>query len=98
MFDRVEGFDWDDGNARKSVAKHGVTQQEAEQVFLNGPVAVSLDTEHSQTEPRYHAVGRTDLGRLIHVTFTLRMNVTRIRVISARSASRRERTIHDEKA
>jgi len=44
MFDRVEGFDWDDGNARKSVAKHGVTQQEAEQVFLNGPVAVSLDT------------------------------------------------------
>jgi hypothetical protein len=28
----VEGFEWDEGNARKNV-KHGVSQDEAEQVF-----------------------------------------------------------------
>ena len=98
MFDRVEGFDWDDGNSRKSLLKHGVTQQESEQVLLNEPVAVTVDAAHSQAEPRYHAVGRTDAGRLVHVTFTLRMNGTRIRVVSARSASRRERKVYDEKA
>ncbi len=32
-FDLIEGFEWDDGNARKSADKHGVSQSEAEQVF-----------------------------------------------------------------
>ena len=40
MFDwtAITGFDWDEGNARKSADKHGVTQAEAEQVFFNEPV------------------------------------------------------------
>lgn len=90
-FGRITGFDWDAGNARKSVDKHDVGQSEAEQVFLNEPLVVAADTEHSQGEAHYHALGSTDGGRLLHVSFTLRADETLIRVISARPMSRRER-------
>ena len=57
---QIEGFDWYDGNDRKSVDKHAVSQAEAEQVFFNAPLLVSEDGKHSQDEPRWHALGRTD--------------------------------------
>ena len=41
---RVEGFEWDDGNSRKSAEKHGVSQAEAEQVFLNEPLLLAKTT------------------------------------------------------
>ena len=87
----VQGFEWDDGNARKSDDKHGVSQLEAEQVFLNQPLLIVEDPRRSPREPRFHALGRTDDGRLLHVTFTLRADASRIRVISARDMSRKER-------
>ena len=68
---RVEGFEWDAGNARKSSDRHGVRQAEAEQLFFNEPLLVVEDPRHSVDEPRFHALGRTDQGRLLHVTFTL---------------------------
>jgi uncharacterized DUF497 family protein len=88
---RVEGFDWDDGNARKSGDKHDVSQAEAEQVFFNEPLLMVEDLRHSVQEPRFHALGRTDQCRLLHITFTLRGAASRIRVISARDMSRKER-------
>ena len=88
---QVEGFDWDAGNARKSVDKHGVSQAEAEQVFFNDPLLVVVDLRHSVAEPRFHALGRTDAGRLLHVSFTLRAGGRLIRVISARTMHRTER-------
>lgn len=93
-FDRVQGFDWDAGNARKNADKHGVSQSEAEQVFFNDPLLVVSDTIHSQLEGRFHALGMTDEGRLFHVTFTLREDETLIRVISARPMSRKERDVY----
>ena len=47
---RVVGLDWDDSNARKSLDKHGVTQREAEEVFVNTPLVIAKDVKHSQTE------------------------------------------------
>jgi uncharacterized DUF497 family protein len=88
---RIEGFDWDDGNSRKSVDKHGVSQAEAEQVFLNEPLLLLDDAKHSGEEPRFHALGQTDEGRLLHISFTLRAENRRIRVISARVMHRKER-------
>lgn len=88
----VVGFEWDEGNARKNVDKHGVSRIEAEQVFLNEPLIVAHDERHSSAEQRFHAVGRTDAGRLLHVTWTVKRGGTVIRVISARSMSRKERT------
>lgn len=91
----LEGFDWDAGNARKN-DKHGVSQAEAEQVFFNRPLLTSSDPAHSEREPRFHALGLTDDSRRLHVTFTLRAQATRIRIISARDMHRKERTIYEQ--
>jgi len=92
----VRGFDWDDGNSRKSTDKHGVSQAEAEQVFFNHPLLVAADPKHSVQEQRYHALGVTDDGRRLHISFTLRAADTLIRVISARDMHRKERAVHDQ--
>ncbi len=93
----IEGFDWDDGNARKSLDKHGVSQSEAEQVFTSEPL-LAQDVGHSEAEARFNALGETADGRLLHVTFTLRQNDRKIRVVSARDMSRKERVIYGQKA
>ena len=95
---RVVGFDWDAGNARKSFNKHGVSQQEAEEIFISEPLLLADDIKHSQSEPRYQALGRCLTGRLLHVTFTLRDEGTKIRIISARDMSRKERAIYAQEA
>ncbi len=92
---RISGFDWDDGNARKN-EKHGVSMAEAEQVFFNAPLLVLEDGAHSQDEVRLHALGKSDDGRALHITFTLRQAGELIRVISARDMHRKERTIYDQ--
>lgn len=94
-FERIEGFDWDAGNARKN-QRHGVTQSEAEQAFFDPRLLVAPDPAHSAGEPRFHALGCTASGRLLHVTFTLRFNGTKLRVISARSMSRKERAYYEQ--
>lgn len=93
---KITGFDWNAGNARKSEDKHGVSMAEAEQVFFNTPLLMLEDTAHSQKEPRIHALGKTDDGRTLHITFTLRSNGKQIRVISARDMHRKERTIYEQ--
>ena len=93
---KVTGFDWDDGNSRKSAEKHDVSQAEAEQVFFNDPLLLLLDDKHSRKETRYHAYGKTNDGRKLHITFTLRGGDTLIRVISARDMHRKERMIYDK--
>jgi len=95
-FEQIVGFEWDQGNVRKNVDKHGVSQAEAEQVFFNEPLLVVGDILHSASEPRLHALGKTDAGRLLHIAFTVRQNETRIRVISARPMSRKERVYYDK--
>jgi hypothetical protein len=95
-FGRIIGFQWDDGNARKSADKHGVNQIEAEQVFFNEPLLIAGDASHSRAEVRIHALGVTDVGRRLHVTFTLREEDTRIRVISARDMHRKERARYEQ--
>ena len=93
---QITGFDWDDGNSRKSTEKHRVIQSEAEQIFFNQPLLLLDDIAHSQKEARYHALGRTDDDRQLHVTFTLRAKGTLIRVISARDMNRKERSIYEQ--
>src|ERR1700759_354068 len=93
---RIEGFDWDAGNSRKSADKHDVSQTEAEQVFFNEPLLVVEDARHSDQEPRFHALGRTDIDRALHITFTLRAQDRLIRVISARPMHRRERSLYEQ--
>ena len=92
---KINGFNWDEGNARKN-EKHGVSMAEAEQVFFNAPLLLLEDASHSQKEPRLHALGKTDGGRTLHITFTLRQSGLLIRVISARNMHRKERAIYEQ--
>ena len=94
---RVVGSDWDKGNARKN-ERHGVSQVEAEDVFFDPRLLMVPDPRHSTTEPRFHALGETSAGRRLHVTFTLRLEGTIIRVISARAMHRKERRSMKRKA
>lgn len=94
--DQIAGFDWDDGNRRKSADKHDVSQAEAENIFFNDPLIVVADLKHSETERRFHALGKTAQNRLLHITFTLRQNGTMIRVISARDMHRKERKAYEQ--
>jgi uncharacterized protein len=95
-FDQIIGFEWDEGNGRKSADKHRVGQAEAEGVFFNDPLIVAEDERHSTGERRYNALGKTSQDRLLYVTFTLRQNGTMIRVISARDMNRKERKTYEE--
>lgn len=97
-FAHVVGFDWDQGNRRKSADKHGVNQSEAEEMFFGVRLLVSGDEAHSAGEPRYHALGSTGGGRRLHVTFTPREHGTKIRVISARGMSRKERMRYESES
>jgi uncharacterized DUF497 family protein len=95
-FDALDGFEWDDGNGRKN-EKHGVSRQEAEQVFFNQPLVLLEDPRHSGGEPRFHLLGKTNEDRLLHITFTLRgSGGTKIRVISARSMSGKEKIVYGQ--
>ncbi|MFZ5617890.1 MAG: BrnT family toxin [Pseudomonadota bacterium] len=96
-YSRIEGFQWDTGDARKNEDKHGVSQGETEQVFFNYPVVFD-GAKHSGREPRSHALGKTADGRLFHITFTLRDVGTKIRIISARPMNRKERAYYDKEA
>ena len=89
---KCTGFEWNKGNKDKNWVKHKISNAECEQIFFNRPLIVHFDEEHSKTEDRFFALGHTDLGRMLFIVFTIRD--TKIRVISARDMSRKERKIY----
>ena len=91
------GFDWDDANLEKNWELHRVPFWEAEEIFFNEPLVIMADREHSGQEARYLALGQTDSGRLLFISFTVRRSL--VRVISARDMTRKEvRTYEKSKA
>ncbi|MBI3971426.1 MAG: BrnT family toxin [Chloroflexi bacterium] len=89
ILDEFEGFDWDEGNRGKNWERHRVSDVECEEVFFHEPLLVYPDEEHSDSEQRYYVLGRTDRGRCVFLVFTARGQ--RVRVISARDMTKRER-------
>ena len=87
---RIAGFDWDEGNRSKCL-KHGVSVAAIESLF-RGSIGVVPDPEHSKSEERFKAVGKSEKGRGIFVVFTLRtrQGKTLIRPISARYMHQKE--------
>ena len=92
--DLIVGFQWDQENAEKSDQKHDVLPSESEEIFFNDPLLLNHDPKHSQSEPRFLALGISHESRLLTVVFTLRENNTLIRVISARDQHRKERLVY----
>jgi uncharacterized DUF497 family protein len=96
LLDQITGFDWDEANAPKLLARHRVTTGEVEQAFFHVPLLLALDLKHSANEPRYLALGRTTDARLLHIVFTVRGD--RVRPISAREMNRKERSKYAQAA
>ncbi len=91
----ITGFDLDEGNARKN-DKHDVPNSEAEQIFFNVPLLAAPDAKHSDKELHLHALGVTDDGRGLQVSFTVRYEGRKVRVNSARDMNRKERIIYEQ--
>jgi uncharacterized DUF497 family protein len=77
-------FDWDTGNI-DHIAEHGIAPAEAEQVILNDPIDLQLQTWSG--EERIAQVGETDAGRILVVVTTMRDDL--IRVVTAYPAGKR---------
>jgi len=82
-------FEWDPAKAARNLAKHGVSFDEASTVFGDPLAGTILDPQHSGEEPRFVTIGLSTSRRLITVAHAERED--RIRIISARRATRRER-------
>ncbi len=87
-------FDWDPKKARRNVDRHGVSFDEASTAFRDTMSITIPDPTHSETEERLVLLGYSYRNRLIVVVHTDRED--RIRIISARPATRRERIRYEE--
>ena len=87
-------FEWDPRKATANRAKHGVSFEEASSVFGDPLGVIVDDPRHSHGEKRHVLLGSSEQHRLLAVMFTERED--RIRVISARRVTRRERKNYEE--
>lgn len=88
-------FEWDESNLNKNWDKHKVIHSESEEIFFNKPRKIFKDIKHSQKEERFIAFGTTNKSRKLYIVFTIRKD--RIRIISARDQSKRERRFYENK-
>lgn len=87
-------FEWDENKADRNLKKHKVAFSEASTVF-GDPLSVTFpDPDHSIEEDRFITVGTSNRGRVLVVSHTNRGD--RIRIISARKATPRERKTYEE--
>ncbi|MBI5324871.1 MAG: BrnT family toxin [Ignavibacteriae bacterium] len=87
-------FEWDIEKASFNNQKHGVTFQEAKTICDDEFAAFVDDPNHSKGEFRYIMIGYSNKNNLLFVSFTDREN--KIRIISARKATKSERKRHEE--
>jgi uncharacterized DUF497 family protein len=90
-------FEWDTRKAASNIHKHGVSFDEAMTVFADPAALDGPDLTHSAQEVRFLRLGRSSAGRVLMVAYTVRRSGDgeAIRIISARRASRKERTAYD---
>ena len=87
-------FEWDDQKAASNLQKHGVSFDEAVSVFADGLALTFADTDHFESEDRSRTYGISNKGRLLVVIHTERRN--NVRIISARKATRYEKSIYEQ--
>ena len=83
-------FEWDGDKERANVDKHGIDFAEASTVFGDPLEFTVLDPNHSIGEFRFLSMGMSSAGRVLVVSYSERSE-NRIRIISVRTASHRER-------
>ena len=87
-------FEWDREKAKRNLAQHGITFEEARKVFYDDLARVTDDPDHSIGEGRLLIFGTSNARRLLLVSFVEREGA--IRIISARKATSHERKRYEE--
>ena len=90
-------FSWDEAKARQNLRKHKVSFEEAETAFLDEQALLLDDPDHSDTEDRFLLLGMTAALRVLSVCHCVRESGSRIRLISARRATKAEQRQHWER-
>lgn len=91
-------FEWDPRKAKTNITKHGVSFEQAAEVFLDALHIAVFDDEHSETEERWITLGKTKNGTLLVVTHTFaeHEDCATVRIISARPATKHEQRQYEE--
>ena len=87
-------FEWDQLKATQNLKKHRVSFEEARTVFGDPLSITAADPRHSSNENRFVDIGRSQEGAVLVVAYTERRS--RVRIISARKATRSERKTYEE--
>jgi uncharacterized DUF497 family protein len=87
-------FAWDGRKDRANVAKHGVSFQAAQTVFLDESARLIDDPDHSGEEERLLLLGFSFQARCLIVSHCYRESDSVIRLISARRATAREEEVY----
>ena len=87
-------FDWDPAKAELNLREHGVSFDEATTVFRDSLSITISDPDHSDSEHRFIDIGMSHRMQLLVVWYTERKD--KIRIISARRATRTERKNYEE--
>jgi hypothetical protein len=86
---------WDEAKARRNLRKHGLSFQEARELFLSGADYLEIfDEQHSEEEDRFIAIGPIRRG-IVVIAWTEREGEP-VRLVSARWASKREQDLYYE--
>ena len=83
-------FEWDKSKSIKNEEKHGVSFKEAQSVFYDEGAVEFFDDNHSDDEDRFLLLGRSFNFRIIMVCHCVREDDSKIRIISARKATKNE--------
>ena len=86
-------YEWDSAKAKRNLTKHRIRLADAIPV-LEDEFALTIRDPFSEQEERWITLGRDAFGRLLIVIYTWRGE--RIRLISARRATARERRQYEE--
>jgi uncharacterized DUF497 family protein len=87
-------FEWDAQKAKSNLQKHLVDFEKACTIFDDPQFITFLDDEHSQDEDRYITIGLSSKNRILMVAHTERND--KIRIISARKATKNEEEFYQE--
>ncbi len=84
-------FEWDARKAALNLRKHGVSFNEAKEIFFDNAARLLADPDHSADEDRFVMLGMSRRARLLVVCHCYRKSDDVIRIISARRANQVER-------
>ena len=87
-------FSWDDDKAKQNRKKHKVSFEEASTLFFDENAVEYFDPDHSEDEDRFLMLGISCRLRVLVVCYCLRKDGSEIRIISARTTTKKEQRVY----